>query len=172
MTLHAVKGLEFRTVFIAGLEEGLFPLSRSLEDPSELEEERRLFYVGMTRAKERLFLSYARQRRRFGDMLNMSSRFLDEVPKEYLEVEDHSTRQREHFPEVDVDRIEPFSLDSDTPYDSILKAGTRVLHSHWGEGTIVHREGSGENLKLTVVFRGGMKKKLLAKYADLEIMGY
>jgi len=172
MTLHAVKGLEFRAVFIAGLEEGLFPLSRSLEDPSELEEERRLFYVGMTRAKERLFLSYARQRRRFGDMLNLSSRFLDEVPKEHLEVEDHSTRQREHFADVDVDRIEPFSLDSETPYDSILKAGTRVLHSHWGEGTIVHREGSGENLKLTVVFRGGMKKKLLAKYADLEIMGY
>jgi DNA helicase-2/ATP-dependent DNA helicase PcrA len=172
MTLHAVKGLEFRVVFIAGLEEGLFPLSRSLEDPSELEEERRLFYVGMTRAKERLFLSYARQRRRFGDMLNLKSRFLDEVPQEHLEVEDRSTRQREHFPDVDLDQIEPFSLDPETPYDSILKAGTRVLHSHWGEGTIVHREGSGENLKLTVVFRGGMKKKLLAKYADLEIVGY
>lgn len=172
MTLHAVKGLEFRVVFIAGLEEGLFPLSRSLEDPSELEEERRLFYVGMTRAKERLFLSYARQRRRFGDMLNLTSRFLDEVPDELLEVEDHSSHQRDSLPGVDLDHMEPFSFDSETPYDSILKVGARVLHSHWGEGTIVHREGAGENLKLTVVFGGGMKKKLLAKYADLEIMGY
>jgi DNA helicase-2/ATP-dependent DNA helicase PcrA len=172
MTLHAVKGLEFRVVLIAGLEEGLFPLSRSLEDPSELEEERRLFYVGMTRAQERLFLSYARQRRRFGDMLNMKSRFLDEVPQEHLETEDRSSQKREYFSTVDMDRIEPFSLDSETPYDSMLKTGARVLHSHWGEGTIVHREGAGENLKLTVVFSGGMKKKLLAKYAQLEIIGF
>ena len=172
MTLHAAKGLEFRVVFIAGLEEGLFPLSRSLEDPSELEEERRLFYVGMTRAQERLFLSYARQRRRFADILNLKSRFLDEVPQELLEVENHTSRESEYFSRVDVDRIESLSFEAETPYDSMLKVGTRVLHSHWGEGTILHREGAGENLKLTVVFSGGLKKKLLAKYADLEIMGY
>ncbi len=171
MTLHAVKGLEFRVVFIAGLEEGLFPLSRSLENPSDLEEERRLFYVGMTRAKERLFLSYARHRRRFADMVNLESRFLDEIPQKLLKMEDHLFCKKEYYPKVDLDRVEPFSPDSASPYDSMLQVGTRVIHSHWGEGKIVQREGAGENLTLTVIFRGGIKKKLLAKYADLEIVG-
>lgn len=172
MTLHAVKGLEFRAVFIAGLEEGLFPLSRSLENPDDLEEERRLFYVGMTRAKERLFLCYAYHRKRFADMTNLKSRFLDEIPKELLTIEDHISEMRGGLSGVDVDRVEAFFPDGDTGSDSILQVGTRVMHSHWGEGQIIHREGSGENLKLTVVFRGGIRKKLLAKYASLEILGY
>ncbi|KPK99689.1 MAG: hypothetical protein AMJ91_06825 [candidate division Zixibacteria bacterium SM23_73_3] len=172
MTLHAVKGLEFRVVLIAGLEEGLFPLSRSLENPADLEEERRLFYVGMTRAKERLFLSYARHRRRFGDMMNLESRFLDEIPQNLLEIEDHLFYKKDHFPSVDLSRIEPFSLESAPAYDTMLQVGTRVIHSHWGEGRIVHRQGAGENLTLTVIFSGGIKKRLLAKYADLEIIGF
>jgi DNA helicase-2/ATP-dependent DNA helicase PcrA len=172
MTLHAAKGLEFRVVFITGLEEGLFPLSRSLEDPDELEEERRLFYVGMTRAKERLFLSYAYNRRRFADMVNLKSRFLDEIPTELLAVEDHISGKRRESLDVDMDKVEDFFPDIETGYDSLLKAGTRVMHSHWGEGQIVHREGAGENLKLTVVFRGGARKKLLAKYANLEILEF
>jgi len=171
MTLHAVKGLEFQVVFIAGLEEGLFPLSRSLENPADLEEERRLFYVGMTRAKERLFLSYARHRRRFADMVNLESRFLDEIPQKLLKVEDYIFGKKNYSPKVDLDRIESFFPKSATPYDSMLQVGTRVIHSHWGEGRIVHREGVGENLTLTVIFSGGIKKKLLAKYADLEIVG-
>jgi DNA helicase-2/ATP-dependent DNA helicase PcrA len=171
MTLHAVKGLEFGVVFIAGLEEGLFPLSRSLENPSDLEEERRLFYVGMTRAKERLFLSYARHRRRFADMVNLESRFLDEIPQKLLKADDHIFGKKDHFPKVDLDRVEPFFAESSLPYDSMLQVGTRVIHSHWGEGKIVHREGAGENLTLTVMFSGGIRKKLLAKYADLEIVG-
>jgi DNA helicase-2/ATP-dependent DNA helicase PcrA len=172
MTLHAAKGLEFRTVFIAGLEEGLFPLSRSLESLSELEEERRLFYVGMTRAKERLFISYALNRRRFADMTNLRSRFLDEIPEELLEVEDYAYYRRESFERVDLDRVESFLPEARTDYDSMLQVGTQVIHSHWGEGKIVHREGAGENLTLIVVFRGGIRKKLLAKYADLEIVGF
>jgi DNA helicase-2/ATP-dependent DNA helicase PcrA len=172
MTLHAAKGLEFRTVFIAGLEEGLFPLSRSLESPSELEEERRLFYVGMTRAKERLFISYALNRRRFADMMNLKSRFLDEIPEELLEVEDYTYHRKESFERMDLDRVESFLPQAGTDYDSMLKVGTQVIHSHWGEGKIVHREGAGENLTLIVVFRGGIRKKLLAKYADLEIVGF
>ncbi len=172
MTLHAVKGLEFRTAFIAGLEEGLFPLSRSLENPDDLEEERRLFYVGMTRAKERLFLSYAYHRKRFADMTNLKSRFLDEIPPELLIVEDHISQMRGGLSGVDLKRVETFSPDEDTGYDSMLRVGAKVMHSHWGEGQIIHRQGSGENLMLTVVFRGGIKKKLLAKYASLEILGF
>jgi DNA helicase-2/ATP-dependent DNA helicase PcrA len=173
MTLHAAKGLEFRVVFITGLEEGLFPLSRSLENPSDLEEERRLFYVGITRAKERLFLSFARQRRRFADMVNLESRFLDEIPKELLKIEEHiSHRNREEsFGKVDLNQIKSFFPESAGTYDSMLQIGVRVIHPHWGEGVILFREGSGDNLTLTVVFRGGVKKKLLVKYADLEIVG-
>lgn len=171
MTLHAAKGLEFRVVFIAGLEEGLFPLSRSLENPSELEEERRLFYVGITRAKERLYLSCARNRRRFADMINLKSRFLNEIPAELLQVEGSIREDKERFSdEVDPDQIKSFTLESDHPYDSMLQIGTTVLHSQWGEGVILSREGSGENLILVVVFRNGIKKKLLAKYACLEII--
>ncbi len=171
MTLHAAKGLEFRVVFIAGLEEGLFPLSRSLENPSDLEEERRLFYVGMTRAKERLFLSYARHRRRFADMVNFESRFLDEVPQELLKIEDHVFSKKEYLHKVDLGHVESFFPESANTCNSMLQVGTRVIHSHWGEGKIIHREGAGENLKLTVIFSGGVKKKLMAKYADLEIVG-
>jgi DNA helicase-2/ATP-dependent DNA helicase PcrA len=172
MTLHAAKGLEFPVVFIAGLEEGLFPISRSLEDPSDLEEERRLFYVGITRARKRLFLSHALHRRRFGEMTNLRSRFLDEIPEELLEVEDFVSTRWETPAKPDLERIETFSPETATLYDFLLQVGTRVIHSHWGEGQIIQREGFGENLKLTIVFRGGMKKKLLAKYADLEIVGH
>jgi DNA helicase-2/ATP-dependent DNA helicase PcrA len=172
MTLHAAKGLEFPVVFIAGLEEGLFPISRSLEDPSDLEEERRLFYVGITRARKRLFLSHALHRRRFGEMTNLRSRFLDEIPEELLENEDFVSTRWETPAKPDLERIETFFPETATLYDSLLQVGTRVIHSHWGEGQIIQREGSGENLKLTVIFRGGLKKKLLAKYADLEIVGH
>jgi DNA helicase-2/ATP-dependent DNA helicase PcrA len=172
MTLHSAKGLEFPVVFIAGLEEGLFPLSRSLENPSDLEEERRLFYVGITRARKRLFLSHTLHRRRFGEMTNLRSRFLDEIPEELLEVEDLVSTRWEAFTKPDLERIESFFPETATMYDSLLQVGTRVIHSHWGEGQIIQREGFGENLKLTVVFKGGVKKKLLAKYADLEILGH
>ena len=105
-------------------------------------------------------------------MLNLKSRFLDEVPQGLLEIEDYLSYKREYLPQVDPDRMESFSLQLETPYDAMLKVGTRVLHSRWGEGMIVHREGDGENLKLTVAFRGGVRKKLLAKYANLEIVGF
>jgi DNA helicase-2/ATP-dependent DNA helicase PcrA len=172
MTLHAVKGLEFRVVFITGLEEGLFPLSRCLEDPDELEEERRLFYVGMTRARERLFLSYAYRRKRFADMTNLKSRFVDEIPQDLLIVEDHVHQMAGDLSDMDMDRTETFFPDGESDYESLLRPGTRVLHPHWGEGQILHREGSGEDLKLIVSFRGGFRKKLLAKYANLEILGF
>ncbi|EQB62959.1 MAG: hypothetical protein RBG1_1C00001G0538 [candidate division Zixibacteria bacterium RBG-1] len=162
MTLHSAKGLEFPVVFICGLEEGLFPLSRSMDTVAELEEERRLFYVGVTRAEEKVFLSYAKRRKRFGEMLNLKSQFLDEIPGELVEVE--------NFEEKFADRISLAEKSHFNHYDSMLKVGTRVIHSTFGLGEIVKKDGMGENLQLIVLFNGG-KKKLMAKYANLEIVG-
>ncbi len=165
MTLHSAKGLEFPVVFITGLEEGLFPISRSLDSQKELEEERRLFYVGLTRAKKKIFLFFAHHRKRFGEMVNLRSRFLDELPPELLEVEDFLT--------TGWDRKEKaFLKDQEMEFDdSLLEAGTRILHPHFGEGRIVKKEGFGESTRLLVRFKAGFTKKLMARYADLEIIG-
>ncbi len=164
MTLHAAKGLEFAVVFLVGLEEGLFPLSRALESVEETEEERRLFYVGCTRAKDLLFLSYAQSRTRYSQTanFNVKSRFIDEIPEELLQSE---RRQP--------DKWEQSGKSSDFKSDSfsMLKTGSRVIHPTFGYGQVLTKQGSGEGLKLTVVFKGGLKKQLLAKYAELEIVG-
>jgi DNA helicase-2/ATP-dependent DNA helicase PcrA len=165
MTLHAAKGLEFPVVFITGLEEGLFPLSRSLEKKEDLEEERRLFHVGLTRAKERIFLSYVNFRRRFEGMLNMPSRFLDEIPEELYDFEDFC-RRGQHKAHPNIKR----EYENWETTDELLRVGTWVLHSNWGRGRIIEKQGYGENLKLTILFSYGMKKKLLVKYANLEIL--
>ncbi len=162
MTLHSAKGLEFSVVFLVGLEEGLFPLSRSLESVEQTEEERRLFYVGCTRAKQLLFLSYARMRNRFGQTYNLRSRFLDEIPEELIEI------QRPE--QVLWEKVEKLA-EMESRLDSMLRVGSRIIHPTFGYGQVVAKEGSGENLRLTVVFNRGMKKRLLAKYADLEIVG-
>ena len=162
MTLHAAKGLEFSVVFMVGLEEGLFPLSRSLESVEQTEEERRLFYVGCTRAKNLLFLSYARMRSRFGQMLNLKSRFLDELPEELIETEK---------PEEKVWETVAKKIEVNSGMNSMLRVGCRIIHPTFGYGEVVGKDGAGENLRLTVIFRGGVKKRLLAKYADLEIVG-
>ena len=165
MTLHSAKGLEFPVVFITGLEEGLFPISRSMDSQKELEEERRLFYVGLTRAKQKIFLSFAHNRKRFGDMVNLRSRFLDELPSELLEVEDLIAAGWERKEKL-------FQQDQEMEFDdSILKAGTRVLHPDFGEGRVIQKEGFGEGTRLLIRFEAGFTKRLLAKYADLEIIG-
>lgn len=162
MTLHSAKGLEFPVVFITGMEEGLFPLSRSIEEPKELEEERRLFYVGLTRAKQKVFLSYARHRKRFGEMTNLKSRFLDELPEDLLEIEDFIGIEKEIEKREREERFE----------DSFLKVGTLVLHPYFGEGKVIKKEGAGEDMRVEVKFRAGFKKLLMVKYAELEIVGY
>lgn len=162
MTLHSAKGLEFPVVFITGMEEGLFPLSRSIEEPKELEEERRLFYVGLTRAKQKVFLSYARHRKRFGEMTNLKSRFLDELPEDLLEIEDFIGIEKEIEKREREERFE----------DSFLKVGTLVLHPYFGEGEVIKKEGFGEDMRVEVKFRAGFKKLLMVKYAELEILGY
>ncbi len=180
MTLHAAKGLEFDTVFLAGMEDGLFPLMRSFEDKADLEEERRLCYVGMTRAKNKLYLSMAGYRRRWGDFTGGPSMFLKDVPEEFVEVERfnywHDLRgggnggrgfQR---PAPPVHRQEEHD-DSHYEYDDLLPLGTSVLHDKFGRGVIVGREGGGEGLMVTIRFERVGTKKIMAKYASLEIIG-
>jgi len=164
MTLHSAKGLEFPVVFITGLEEGVFPHARSLTDDEELEEERRLCYVGMTRAKERLFLSAALSRRLYNnDAFNLPSRFLDEVSEHLLERSNGLGLR----PEPRGERTEPHS-EPDEPSVDHLQVGMRVRHPDWGIGTIKERIGEGEDLKVVVTFAGVGRKKLAAKFAHLE----
>ena len=177
MTLHSAKGLEFPVVFIAGLEEGLFPLSRSFESTDDLEEERRLFYVGATRAMEKLYLTWSAQRMRFGEILkNLPSRFLGEIDPEFIDRKDlrkyYDFKRRPSYkkyqtPEADVmPAYEDFSQENNAVY-----VGAEVKHSMFGLGKILNKEGQGESMKLTVNFYKVGKKKLMAKYANLEVLG-
>jgi len=183
MTLHAAKGLEFDTVFLAGMEDGLFPLMRSFDDKADLEEERRLCYVGMTRAKNKLFLSMAGFRRRWGDFTGGPSIFLREIPEELVEAERFnywqeisSARQLHRLAEQKSVQIRR-QKEAQAPahehfeYDDLLPPGTAVLHDKFGRGVVVQREGSGENLMLTIKFERAGQKKIMAKYASLEIIG-
>ena len=188
MTLHTAKGLEFPVVLIIGLEEGLFPHSRSIMEAAQLEEERRLFYVGMTRAEQKLYLTSTRFRRYFGNMdqqLSEPSRFLAEVPEELIE----EAGERRRKPAVKyggtshdtVDAVmkvlgggEPKASPTDKPEPrkrppGTWTLGTRVKHAKYGYGTILRTEGSGDDLKLTVSFISYGLKKMIAKYAELEI---
>jgi DNA helicase-2/ATP-dependent DNA helicase PcrA len=158
MTLHAAKGLEFDCVFLAGLEEGLFPHVRAAGSKRALEEERRLFYVGLTRARSRLFLSYARSR--FLSYLSTSrspSRFLSEIPEDVLE---SSLPASPAGPS----RAAPAPKNSFHP-------GTVVSHKTFGEGRVLSATGSGRDRKVTVLFHKAGRKKLLLQYAELRIVG-
>jgi DNA helicase-2/ATP-dependent DNA helicase PcrA len=222
MTLHAAKGLEFSLVFLCGLEEGLFPHSRTFLQPDDIEEERRLCYVGMTRAMDTLILTRAVYRRRYGTDLpeaSVPSRFLEEVPAELLEELGGSRRKREssrpaapappeqvHYAYEDEDqssanwaarnpqRAPAYSGRSYNSIDNIaeffasrgkkfnipktmveepkgkkgFKPGQKVRHPKYGEGTVYHREGEGEEAKITVQFPRFGLKKLVEKYAQLE----
>jgi len=225
MTLHAAKGLEFSLVFLCGLEEGLFPHSRTFLQPDDIEEERRLCYVGMTRAMDALVLTRAVYRRRYGTDLpeaSVPSRFLEEVPLELVEELGGSRRKREasrtrvpappepeqqaHYAYEDEDQSSANWAAPSKPqapaysgrsYNSIdniaeffasrgkkfsvpktlvdepkgkkgFKPGQKVRHPKYGEGTVYHREGEGEEAKITVQFPRFGLKKLVEKYAQLE----
>ncbi len=165
MTLHAAKGLEFESVFITGLEDGLFPISRSLDDASKLEEERRLFYVGMTRAKLRLTLSYALYRARFGSKLTLRSRFLDEVPDQLLDTVRHTLLDTRG--NVNTSFISSEYTPDEDSY-AFLRVGVTVYHPRWGEGSVIGRKGSGDNTEVEVRFHFAGTKKLIARYAKLR----
>ena len=181
MTLHNAKGLEFPVVFIAGLEDGLFPLSRAYDDPSEMEEERRLFYVGITRAENKLYLTHARQRRRAGDfMYGRLSHFAEAIPEELVEVRTtpklevsasstpHRTRRRRDDAFQGDGRYE--ALDEPTYNQDVprMVKGERVVHPSFGSGAVVEVTGFGKDTKVTVDFDQAGRKKLLVRYAQLE----
>jgi len=218
LTLHNAKGLEWPAVFIAGMEDGLFPHSRSVSAEEMMEEERRLCYVGMTRAEKRLVLSWAHRRRRFGlggSEPQIPSRFLAEVPRDYVELlgggrdarEVELIAERAMARDVarrkkytgktynSVENVEQFFRDrglqappapeaptkqQSEPVRNLpppprqrprrgMRAGAIVEHPRFGKGTLLRREGEGEDAKLTISFPGYGLKKLIAKFADLKV---
>ena len=222
MTLHSAKGLEFPVVFLVGMEEGIFPGYKSVGEPKELEEERRLFYVGITRAKMRLFLTCAKHRTIFGSTsYNSISRFVTEIPEELLEgFKEISSNSEEKFEDSNYgwsygtnysggvktykfDNVESYSaagnistnskknventsgfafrtaesfLNSlNTKKDDVdiskYKAGQRIYHKKFGEGTINYVEQEGEDAKVDIYFDKAGHKRLMAKYAGLEVIG-
>jgi len=162
MTLHSAKGLEFDTVFLCGLEEGLFPHKRSVEEPGRLEEERRLCYVGITRAGKRLFLAYAEHRRLHGsESYCMPSRFINEIPADLVE---------EIRPRIQVSR--PYvSYAGRQPMESQpqgLGLGQRVQHAKFGDGVVLNYEGQGAHARVQVNFESAGTKWLVVAYANLQ----
>jgi DNA helicase II / ATP-dependent DNA helicase PcrA len=160
MTLHSSKGLEFPVVFLVGVEQGLFPNYRSIQDPAALEEERRLCYVGITRAKERLYLSHARERRLYGSREPaMRSQFLDELPPELLN-SSHSGRQS--FTKTDA------KAGGKTYTPQNWQVGDRVLHKSFGIGEITHVFGQANKLSVAVKFPSLGQKIIDPRIAQLQ----
>lgn len=217
MTLHSAKGLEFPAVFLVGMEEGIFPGYKSIAEPKELEEERRLCYVGITRAKENLFLTCSKQRTIFGSTsYNPVSRFLSEIPQELLEGYEEAfgetSKKEEMFQDSNYSwtygsknngNIKTYKINEKQPAvaasgnqtnngfifrtaESFLnnlskksnnivdlsqyKSGVRVFHKKFGEGTINQVEPEGEDLKVDINFDKAGHKRLMAKFANLEVI--
>jgi DNA helicase-2/ATP-dependent DNA helicase PcrA len=163
MTLHSAKGLEFPVVFLVGLEDGLFPHQRSVADLAGLEEERRLCYVGATRAMRRLYVTYAEQRRMYGvDSYGQPSRFLSELPAELIE---------EVRPRIQVSRptFAARNLREETTVPS-MRMGSRVRHGKFGEGIVLNFEGNGPHARIQVNFERQGTKWLMLSYANLEVV--
>ena len=164
MTLHSSKGLEFPLVFIAGCEEGLFPHRRSAEDPKQLAEERRLCYVGMTRAMERLYLTHAESRNIYGiDSFSPVSRFIKEIPEELIYEIRVSTET-----EINDKGFEPRIVGGTDHNAGKFSLGDRVVHKNFGEGVILNYEGDGSNARVEVNFDNGGIKWLVLSFANLE----
>ena len=218
MTLHSAKGLEFNTVFLVGMEEGIFPGYKSIGEPKELEEERRLFYVGITRAKQYLYLTCAKRRTIFGSTsYNAISRFVSEIPQDLLNgyAEAFESKEEEYkdsgykWEYGASSKVKTYKLEEEgstyrkqsVAADSIKTAGTgfqfrtaesflssihkkpstgadisqyeegqRVYHKRFGEGTINKIEAEGEDYKLEIHFDKVGNKRLMAKFAGLEII--
>lgn len=179
MTLHAAKGLEFPVVFMIGMEDNIFPLSRAMFDENELEEERRLAYVGITRAQQELFITNALQRQLYGrTQANPPSRFVQEISPDLLASDNEGItpqmkptvrkvpfgrRRNYHQPQQKV--VQPQTTGAQK---HSWQVGQKVTHAKWGEGTIVKVNGSGENLELDVAFANQGIKRLLAAFAPIK----
>ena len=205
MTLHSAKGLEFPAVFLVGMEEGIFPGYKSIGEPKELEEERRLCYVGITRAKNNLFLTCAKRRTIFGSTsYNAISRFITEISSEHVEgLEEIEQKKNNEFKDTsytwEYGKVTTTKIDkneiSKTPKNngfqfrtaesflnklnqkpnsnvdlSGYKAGVRIYHKKFGEGTINYVEQEGDDLKVDINFDKVGHKRLMAKFAGLEII--
>jgi len=167
ITLHSAKGLEFPVVFIVGVEDNLIPYSKKTDDKMELEEERRLFYVGCTRAEKKLYLTYALNRNRYGSSNStIPSRFLDNIDKNLVKEETGEFR----FSENVSCRRKKGHKKKKKKDNGFLSVGQLVEHPSFGVGEIIDRSGEDEDLRVVVVFEGGIEKKLLVKYARLKML--
>ncbi len=181
MTCHSAKGLEFPVVFLTGLEEGLFPLIRQDSDESGVEEERRLFYVGLTRARKKAFISYCNARRRYGEtLLTKPSRFINEIPDDLFELKAGGSPARPTLKRTSrAGRASVVREKTRSPLQAhrLIKEikddyapGRIVEHAYFGRGRILQVAGSGPEAKLTILFSGNQQKKILVRYANLTII--
>lgn len=171
MTLHTAKGLEFPTVFLTGMEDGIFPHARTFDDPKEIEEERRLAYVGLTRAEKRLYISRAEYRLTFGTpKYNPASRFLDEIPSELLEWKNEGKPSYTSSSAVRKNRLPsgpPPRATGKVSSAMVLEIGQRVSHDTFGLGTVVATTGAGDKAEATINFGAYGDKRLLLRYAPV-----
>ena len=182
MTIHGAKGLEFNHVFVTGAEENVFPSYQSMDNGEDgIEEERRLFYVAMTRAMERLYISFAQARMLFGQLrFNGPSRFIHEIPNKFYHWEKVGGGRQEFFDDNKSDDWDSFSdpeydepvyrVETKTSSHSKYPKGSKVIHSLYGEGKILASEGPAGEERVTIQFRDGAKKKFMAKFAQLTVL--
>jgi DNA helicase-2/ATP-dependent DNA helicase PcrA len=186
MTLHNAKGLEFPYVFISGLEDGLFPMARAFDEPDQLEEERRLFYVGITRAEKKLYLTFARTRRRAGEVLAcIPSSFLAPLPQHLVDSGVTPSLKRVRYAgesswrggsaarsafarRRDEDHSGTWIDYSDAQDAPRFVKGERVRHPQFGRGTIRELSGFGQDLKAVIDFESVGRKKVIVRYANLQ----
>ncbi len=164
MTVHSAKGLEFDCVYITGLEDGLFPIVRYMDD-NDIEEERRLFYVALTRSRKKVILSYAKSRRKFGSepILSLKSRFIDDIPGNLLKEKNNNKSSFSDYKSKVFSKLAKQS-------DQNINSGDIVEHKIFGKGKVLSVEGIGENSKLTIKFFNNVTKKLILKYAKLKLI--
>ena len=169
MTLHAAKGLEFPLVFLVGMEEGLFPSSMSMDEPGRVEEERRLCYVGITRAREHLVMTYAEARRYYGnENYNPPSRFISEVPADLMvEIRPRAMVSK---PVYRPEKLPSVKSNKRLAEEVGLQVGQRVAHKKFGEGVVMDAEGSGNGARVQIKFADAGSKWLVVAYANLTIL--
>jgi DNA helicase-2/ATP-dependent DNA helicase PcrA len=177
MTLHCAKGLEFKTVFIAGCEDGILPSRQNFDDETKIEEERRLLYVGCTRAMENLEISWADQRWRFGSVIPMiASRFIDAVSPEhytlvdvsaYVEMMERAPRAQKYEMGTARARAPAPPMHDDFSQETVqYRVGQHVVHKLYGQGEILSLSGFGVDMRMTVLFTDGARRRMMAKFAD------